>query len=113
MVANVKNLVSGFPTIDTATGFVSSWNYTINVVEDKEGEDLFSRGYPVTWTIDTPSKAPSAYTQDELLAAIPAGIDAAFDAAYEVSQPSYTPPQENINDFDIHSLPSGGVGEVH
>jgi hypothetical protein len=108
MVANVKTLVSGIPTIDTATGFVSQWNFVVNVTESGEGEDLFSREYPLSWTIDTPSKAPGAYTQQELLNAVPAGIDGAFDAAYEVSQPSYTPPQESINDFDINTLPSGG-----
>ena len=102
IIPNVKTLKSASPVVETATGFVVSWNTEMTMTAD----DGFTRVYSNSWFIENPSKAPGDYTDVELMRAYPSSIDEVFSHHYEVSQPDYVPPTETVPDFAVTSLRS-------
>jgi hypothetical protein len=102
IIPNAKTLKSASPVVETATGFVVSWNIEMTMTAD----DGFTRDYSHLWFIEKPSKVPGDYTDVELTRAYPSSIDEVFSHHYEVSQPDYTPPTEPVSDFNVNNLRS-------
>jgi hypothetical protein len=102
IIPNAKTLKSASPVVETATGFVVSWNIEMTMTAD----DGFTRDYSHLWFIEKPSKVPGDYTDVELTRAYPSSIDEVFSHHYEVSQPGYVPPTEPVPEFDVKNLRS-------
>jgi hypothetical protein len=97
-MAITKTIKSARPTVDTASGNVLSWNVEITF---KDGN--FERDYSYAKDVSDLNKAPSAFTQADVLGYAPAVLDEVFAHHKEVSAEGYTPPTEVINDFEFAS----------
>jgi hypothetical protein len=104
-MANVKTLTQAIPTVQASTGFVTQWLVTVNVSES--GPDSFNKDYPFPINISVPSKAPEAYTANEIIGLFPANLDAIFAHHKEVFTSEHTPTDSTVNDFDLGNLSSG------
>ena len=97
-MAITKTIKSARPTVNIASGNVLSWNVEITF---KDGD--FERDYSYAKDVADLNKAPSAFTQADVLGYAPAVLDEVFAHHKEVSAEGYTPPTEVINDFEFAS----------
>jgi hypothetical protein len=94
-----KTLKSARPTVDTATGKVIRWDCEVTM---SEGD--FERDYAYSKEVAELAKAPTEYSQSELLSFAPSVLEEVFAHHKMVFAGDYTPPTQTDNEFCLSNL---------
>lgn len=103
--AHTRTLTKATPTVRTADGSVSNWNFIAKFVDDLNG---WERLYDFDMNLPEEStKAPEDFTASDILALIPETYNEIYDAHWHSQHPDPNPPapvEEVVAEFDLSEL---------